>query len=102
MMNHQTVIRSLKSKSFTKIINKGEWFESGATIYAKEIKDNIYLIFVMLKDVEFENIKALIAHFECFSNIGIKEPTQIMFYLSIQEKEDLHYFKKYLRQQIKV
>jgi hypothetical protein len=46
-----------------------------------------------------QNIKyaCAIAHFESFENIGIKEPSQILFYLSIKHEADLHYFEKYLK-----
>ncbi|KFF02143.1 hypothetical protein [Chryseobacterium luteum] len=96
-MDCQKIVKTLKHKDFVKVPNKGNWFEDGAAIYAKEINDNIFLLFVILKDIEIENIRALIAHFDCFSSIGLKEPEQIMFYLSIKDKEDLHYFEKYLK-----
>ncbi len=96
-MNKQEVLRSLSAEHFIKIANKGEWFEDGAVIYAREIRENIFLLFVILKDVNIENVKALIAHFDSFKSIGVKEPLQVMFYLSIKEKEDLHYFEKYLQ-----
>lgn len=95
-MNNQKILKSLRSGHFTKIANKGEWFEDGSVIYAKEIKDNIYLLFVILKDSERENVQALIAQFEDFNSIGKQEPKQIMFYLSIKDNKDLHYFEKYL------
>jgi hypothetical protein len=96
-MDCQKIVKTLKHKDFVKVPNKGDWFEDGAAIYAKEIKDNIFLLFVILKDIEIENIQALIAHFDSFGSIGLKEPEQIMFYLSIKDKEDLHYFEKYLK-----
>ena len=96
-MDCQKIVKTLKHKDFIKVPHKGNWFEDGAAVYAKEIKDNIFLLFVILKDIEIENIQALIAHFDSFSSIGMKEPEQIMFYLSIKDKEDLHYFEKYLK-----
>ncbi|MET3036677.1 hypothetical protein ABXT08_11270 [Chryseobacterium sp. NRRL B-14859] len=96
-MDCQKIIKTLKHKDFIKIDNNGKWFEEGAAIYAKEIKDNIFLLFVILKGIHIENIQALIAHFDCFNSIGLKEPKQIMFYLSIKDKEDLHYFDQYLK-----
>lgn len=96
-MDCRKVIKTLKHKDFIKIPNNGEWFEEGAAIYAKEITENIFLVFIILKDINIENIKALIAHFDCFNSIGLKEPEQIMFYLSIKDKEDLHYFEQYLK-----
>ncbi|KMQ65107.1 hypothetical protein ACM46_13035 [Chryseobacterium angstadtii] len=96
-MDCQKIVKTLKHKHFIRVPNKGNCFEDGAVIYAKEIKTNIFLLFVILKDIEIENIKALIAHFDSFSSIGEKEPEQIMFYLSIKDKKDLHYFEKYLK-----
>lgn len=96
-MDYQKILKSLKSNQFTKVTNKGNKFENGATIYAKEIGKNIFLIFVIGEDPNINNIKALIAHFDCFNSIGLEEPKQIMFYLSVKEKEDLHYFEKYLK-----
>lgn len=96
-MDCQKIVKTLKHKDFIKVANKGNCFEEGAAVYAKEIKDNIFLLFVILKDIEIENIQALIAHFDSFSSIGLKEPEQVMFYLSIKDKEDLHYFEKYLK-----
>lgn len=96
-MNKQMILKTLRTEHFIKVANKGDWFEDGAIIYAREIRENIFLLFVILKDMNIENIQALIAHFDSFSSIGKKEPIQIMFYLSIKEKEDLHYFEKYLK-----
>lgn len=96
-MDCHKILKKLKHKDFIKVSNKGEWFEDGAAVYAKEIKDNVFLLFVILKDIEIENIKAVIAHFDCFGSIGLKEPEQIMFYLSIKNKDDLHYFERFLK-----
>jgi len=96
-MDCQKIVKTLKHKDFIKVSNKGNWFEEGAAIYVKEIKNNIFLLFVILKDIEIKNVQALIAHFDSFSSIGLKEPEQIMFYLSIKDTEDLHYFEKYLK-----
>ncbi|PWN71444.1 hypothetical protein C1631_002120 [Chryseobacterium phosphatilyticum] len=96
-MECQKIIRMLKHKEFIKVSHTGNCFEDGAAIYAKEIKENIFLLFVILKDIDIENIQALIAHFDCFGSIGLKEPEQIMFYLSIKDKNDLHYFEQYLK-----
>lgn len=95
-MDCQKIIKTLKHKNFIKISNNGPYFKNGAAVYAKEIKDTIFLLFVILKDVDIENIQAFIAHFDCFNSIGLKEPEQIMFYLSIKDKDDLHYFEQYL------
>ncbi|AZA83588.1 hypothetical protein C1637_14940 [Chryseobacterium lactis] len=96
-MDCQKIIRTLKHKDFIKVANDGKWFENGAAIYAKEIKENIFLLFIILKDIDIDNIQALIAHFDCFNSIGSKKPEQIMFHLSIKDKDDLHYFEQYLK-----
>lgn len=96
-MDCQAIIQTLKHKNFIKVSNNGQCFENGAAVYAKEIKDNIFLLFVILKNTDIENIQAFIAHFDGFSSIGLKEPEQVMFYLSIKDKEDLHYFEQYLK-----
>ncbi|MCS3529021.1 hypothetical protein [Chryseobacterium sp. JUb7] len=96
-MDCKRIVKSLKQDQFTRVENNGKWFEDGSTIYAKEIRQNVFLLFVILKNIEIENIQALIAHFDSFSSIGMKEPEQVMFYLSIKDKEDLHYFEKYMK-----
>lgn len=96
-MNCEKIIQSLESDHFSKIENQCNWFKEGSTIYAKEIRENIFLLFVVLKDLKVENMRALIAEFDNMDTIGKKEPVQIMFYLSIKCKEDLHYFEKYLK-----
>ncbi|MGE8536916.1 hypothetical protein KYG33_03400 [Chryseobacterium sp. D764] len=96
-MDGQKIIKTLRHKDFIKITHSGTCFGDGAAIYAKEIKENIFLLFIILKDIDIESIQALIAHFDCFNSIGLKEPEQIMFYLSIKDKNDLHYFEQYLK-----
>ena len=96
-MDCQKIIKTLKHKNFIKINNNGKCFENGAAVYAKEIEDHIFLLFVILKDIDIENIQAFIAHFDSFNSIGLKEPEQVMFYLSIKDKDDLHYFEQYLK-----
>jgi len=96
-MDCKRIVRSLKQDQFIKVDNAGKWFEEGSAIYAKEIKQNIFLLFIILKDIEIENIQALIAHFDSFGSIGMKKPEQVMFYLSIKDKDDLHYFEKYMK-----
>lgn len=95
-MNCRNIVKKLESDHFTKIKNQGNWFEEGTTIYAKEIRKDIFLLFVVLKDLKVETMRALIAKFNGLENIGRTEPDRIMFYLSIKCKEDLHYFEKYL------
>ena len=96
-MDGQKIIKTLRYKDFIKVAHTGMCFEDGAAIYAKEIRENIFLLFIILKNIDIENIQALIAHFDCFNSIGFKEPEQIMFYLSIKDKNDLHYFDQYLK-----
>ncbi len=93
-MDSQKIMKRLKQECFTEITNQGEWFEKGTSVYAKEIDKNVYLVFVIAEDVDIENIHALIAQFDSFGSIGKKEPVQMMFYMSIKDKEDLHYFEK--------
>ncbi|WP_419870864.1 hypothetical protein [Chryseobacterium sp. CT-SW4] len=96
-MDCQKILNSLKSENFIKINNTGGWFEKGTSIYAKEIKENIFLLFVVLKKLKLAKVQALIAEFENMSSIGKEEPIQIMFYLSIKNREDFHYFEKYIK-----
>lgn len=96
-MDCRKIIHKLKSDHFVEIINKGKWFERVSIMYAKEIRQNIFLLFVIIKDSDSENMRALIAHFESVESIGIREPHQILFYLSIKNETDLHYLKRYLK-----
>jgi len=96
-MNYQKILRSLKSDNFIKVVKNANQFEEGSIIYTKEITDNVYLLFIILKKIKIEYIKVQIAHFDSFENIGVKEPLQTMFYLSIKDKEDIHYIEKYLK-----
>ncbi len=96
-MDCRKMIKTLKLDHFKEIKNRGTWFEEDATIYAKEIRNDIFLLFVILKNIQTENVRALIAHFDGIKSIGIREPRQIMFYLSIKDQKDLHYFEKYLK-----
>ncbi|MET3535269.1 hypothetical protein [Chryseobacterium limigenitum] len=97
-MDHQKILKSLEASHFTKIINSGNWFENHAVIYAKEIKDTAFLLFVVSESGEkTEDIRALIAQFDDVDNIGKREPERILFYLSIRRKNDLHYFEKFMK-----
>jgi len=97
-MDHQKILKSLEASHFTKIINNGNWFENHAVIYAKEIKDTVFLLFVVSESEEKkEDIRALIVQFDDIDNIGKHEPEQILFYLSIRKKNDLHYFEKFMK-----
>ncbi|MCQ9634263.1 hypothetical protein MP478_01615 [Chryseobacterium sp. WG14] len=96
-MNRQEFIKILRSGHFSKIENKGEWIEEEALIYAKEIKINIFLLFIFLNTPKSENTQALIAEFKDFSSIGKDEPLRTMFYLLMNENEDLHCFEKLIK-----
>jgi len=96
-MNYENILKSLQSDRFTEVIDTGSNFEKGATIYAKEIRQNVFLLFVVIKRIRIKNIHVFIASFDRLESIGIKEPLQTMFYLSITKNEDFHYFKKYIK-----
>jgi len=93
-MNQQEFIKVLRSGHFSKIENTGEWIEEEALIYAKEIKINIFLLFIFLNTPKSENIQALIAEFDDFSSIGKGEPLRTMFYLQMNENKDFHCLEK--------
>lgn len=97
-MDHQKILKSLEASYFIKIINNSNWFENHSVIYAKEIKDTIFLLFVISEsEGKTEDIRALIAQFDDIDSIGKHEPEQILFYLSIRKKNDLHYFEKFMK-----
>lgn len=95
-MNSKKILKTLKQECFIKIPNNGEQFSEGASIHAKEIDHNIFLVFVIEGDADQENIQALIAQFDSLGSIGRKEPIKTMFYLSVKDKEDMHYFEKFI------
>lgn len=96
-MNRQKIIKTLQSGHFIKVKNKGEWFEDGALIYTKEIKINVFLLFIFLNTPKSENTQALIAEFKDFNSIGKAEPLRTMFYLLMNENEDFHCFEKLIK-----
>jgi hypothetical protein len=96
-MDHQKIIKTLRCSDFIKIKNEGGWFEDGDLIYAKEIKVNVFLLFIFLNTQKTENIKALIAEFNDFNSIGKIEPLRIMFYLLMNENKDFHYFENFIK-----
>lgn len=83
-------------KDFTRITNESKMFQKGASIYAKEIRRNIFLLICTSERKDSEPVQATIANFDCIESVGIGEPTQILFHLKINSEEDLHYLKKYL------
>jgi len=95
-MNSKKILKTLKQECFTKIPNNGELFYNGASVYAKEIDSDIFLVFVIAEDAEPDNVQALIAQFDSLGSIGKKDPIKTMFYLSVKDKEDMHYFEKFI------
>ena len=95
-MNIEKLLKSLPGYDFKKLINKSQKFEPGSTIYAKEIENEIFLLFVVLKDESPKDIHSFIAYFDRFEHIGVQEPKEIMFYQLISKIQDFHYFEKYL------
>lgn len=91
------IIELLRNNEFLEINNRLSTFEIGSKIFAKEIKENIFLLFVITMVENVEKIRAIIAHFDCLESIGNKEPIQVMFHLSIKEKKDLQYLDQYLK-----
>ncbi|OCK50091.1 hypothetical protein BA768_05505 [Chryseobacterium sp. CBo1] len=95
-MNSYKILQIIKDDDFAEIPNHGKWIESQSVIFAKEIRDNIFLLFVVNKDPQKDSVRAMIAKFDCIESISLKEPSQLMFYLTLQKSEDLHYFEKYM------
>ncbi|MDR6515444.1 hypothetical protein [Chryseobacterium camelliae] len=95
-MNCQQIVKTLKSEHFIQVNHRGNCFEKDATVYAKEIKDHVFLLFIILKETDIENVQAQIACFDRFQNIGFEEPEQIMFCLTIKNKKDLRHFETFL------
>ncbi|WP_139222038.1 hypothetical protein [Chryseobacterium oleae] len=87
----------LRLSQFIRVNNKGEWFEDGDVIYAKEIKMNIFLVFIFLNTSKKENIKALIAEFTDLKSIGKIKPLRTMFYLIMNENKDFHCFEHLIK-----
>ncbi|WEK71287.1 MAG: hypothetical protein P0Y62_06935 [Candidatus Chryseobacterium colombiense] len=95
-MNSKKILKTLKQQCFIKIPHNGRLFNEGASIYAKEIDHNIFLVFVIEEGADLENIQALIAQFDSLGSIGKKEPIKTMFYMSFKDEEDMHYFDKFI------
>ena len=49
--------KNTETQRFCKVSHTGTCFEDGAAIYAKEIRENIFLLFIILKDIDIENIR---------------------------------------------
>ncbi|MFY1046317.1 hypothetical protein [Chryseobacterium sp. GP-SGM7] len=95
-MNINKILKLLKQDDFAEIPNHGKWIENNSVIYAKEIKDDVFLLFVINSEQQNDAVRAMIAKFDSIENISRKEPNQLMFYLTLQKNEDLHYFEKYM------
>lgn len=91
------IIELLRNNEFLEIDYRLSTFEIESKVFAKEIKENIFLLFVITMIENVEKIRAIIAHFDSLESIGNKEPIQIMFHLSIKEKKDLQYLDQYLK-----
>ncbi|WP_407405381.1 hypothetical protein [Chryseobacterium sp.] len=91
------IIELLNKNEFQKINNHFQIFDCESQIYAKEIKKNIFLLFIIKVAEHVEKAKAIIAQFDSPENIGVKDPVQILFHLSIKEKKDLMYLDQYLK-----
>jgi len=50
----------------------------------------------MSEDTELNNIQAFIAQVDSLGSIGKKQLLKTMFYLSVKDKQDLHYFEKFI------
>ncbi|MFL9832797.1 hypothetical protein [Chryseobacterium terrae] len=95
-MNANTILKFLDQDEFSVIPNRGKWIETGSMIYAKEIKEDIFLLFVINPELNNKSVRAMIAKFDSMENISLKEPKQLMFYLTLETTNDLHYFEKYM------
>ena len=95
-MNFNEILKFINQDDFTEIPNYGKWVESESVIYAKEINENIFLLFVINPELNNRSAKAMIAKFDSVENISLREPKQIMFYLTLVTTNDLHYFEKYM------
>lgn len=95
-MNFNKILKLLKQDDFAEIPNRGNWIKADSVIYAKEIKENIFLLFVHNPELNNKSVRAMIAKFDCLENISLQEPKQLMFYLTLEKTDDLHYFEKYM------
>lgn len=95
-MNFNKILKLLQQDDFSEISNHGKWIAAESVMYAKEIKENIFLLFVLNQQLNNKSVKAMIAKFDCLENISLQEPKQLMFYLTLEKTDDLHYFEKYM------
>jgi len=95
-MNSHKILKIIKDNDFAEIPNHGKWIDAQSAIFVKEIRDYIFLLFVINKDPQKNSVRAMIAKFDCIESISLREPQQLMFYLTLQKSEDLHYFEKYM------
>ncbi|MYY25910.1 hypothetical protein [Elizabethkingia anophelis] len=93
-MDCQVIEESLLANHFIKVFKNIKGFENAASVYVKEIKTNIFLLFIILED---KSIKALIAQVNNFKKMNAIDSAEILFFLLIEKNEDLHYFEKYLQ-----
>ncbi len=79
-----------------KILDQSQKFEKNAIVYAKEINQNVFLLFVIVDSLKSNKIYASIASYNNIESIGKEDPLQVMFHLDINSKEDFHYLEKYV------
>jgi len=95
-MNTTKILKLLKQDDFIEIPNHGKWIEENASIFVKEIKEEVFLLFVIDESTVNKSVRAMIAEFDGMDSISFREPKQLMFYLTLQKPEDMHYFEKYM------
>ncbi len=96
-MEYEAILLSLRDQDFQKVTNECETFEKDATIFAKEIRKNIFLLFVIHGSEQTATFRAFIANFDAIESIGKQEPIQVILYLTVTKKEDLHYLERYIK-----
>lgn len=92
IMKTQELTQLLRERNFSETENKGNWFKDGSLIYSKEVTNDIYLLYIIFED----NIQGLITKFHDCTFIGKREPAEVMFYMSVKDKQDVDYFDKFL------
>lgn len=89
-------LRTVLQTDFTRVANKGNLFQDGSSIYAKEIRKGTFLLINILEDNNNYPIQAMIANFDNLESIGKVKPIQLLFHLKINNNSDLQYLKTYL------